>query len=208
MKIAATKTIQLTLKRDLAIAKEGYALLDQKRSFLALELMRLVSRAKELEKQLEAQRNQAQQALQQALATHGYQALERLAVRVADKHTVKVGLRVVGGTKVPQIEANIDSFRPHFSFAVTDSAIDDVAYNFHQLLQLNADLAGLQNHVVLLCREFVKTKRRVNALEHIFIPDFKRSLRSVNETLESKDLESFFVTKLIKNRLAEGERYG
>jgi vacuolar-type H+-ATPase subunit D/Vma8 len=41
----------------------------------------------------------------------------------------------------------------------------------------------------------------VNALEHIFIPDYKETLKYVEQALESKELESFFTMKRVKKNL-------
>jgi vacuolar-type H+-ATPase subunit D/Vma8 len=41
----------------------------------------------------------------------------------------------------------------------------------------------------------------VNALEHIFIPDYRDTLHYIAESLESKELDSFFTNKMVKKRL-------
>ncbi|NMA43097.1 MAG: V-type ATP synthase subunit D, partial [Oligosphaeraceae bacterium] len=55
--------------------------------------------------------------------------------------------------------------------------------------------------IILLARELKKAQRRVNALEHIFIPDFKETLRFIAEVLEGKDLDAFFTLKMVKKNL-------
>jgi len=77
---------------------------------------------------------------------------------------------------------------------------------FLELLEAVGKLAELETAAWLLARELRKTQRRVNALEQIFIPDFEDTLRYIGETLESKDLESFFVMKMIKKRKAKALR--
>ena len=59
----------------------------------------------------------------------------------------------------------------------------------------------METTVLILARELKKTQRRVNALEHIFIPDYKETLHYIGESLESKELDSFFTSKMIKKRL-------
>jgi V/A-type H+-transporting ATPase subunit D len=72
--------------------------------------------------------------------------------------------------------------------------------DFLTLLEAVGRLAELETAVWLLAQELKKTQRRVNALEQIFIPDFKDTLRYIGESLESKELESFFIMKLLKKR--------
>ena len=54
-----------------------------------------------------------------------------------------------------------------------------------------------------------KTTRRVNALEKIFIPDYKETLKYIEMSLEESEREAFFVLKLVKDRLSrkKGEIY-
>ena len=62
-------------------------------------------------------------------------------------------------------------------------------------------MAELESSVWLLARELKKTQRHVNALEHIFIPDYKETLKYVDQVLESKELDSFFTMKVVKKRM-------
>ena len=77
---------------------------------------------------------------------------------------------------------------------------------FLELMESVAALAELETTVMLLARELKKTQRRVNALEHLFIPDYKATLHYIGESLESKELDSFFTSKLIKKRLEAAQR--
>ena len=70
--------------------------------------------------------------------------------------------------------------------------------DFLTLLEAVGRLAELESAVWLLARELKKTQRRVNALEQIFIPDFKDTLGYIRDVLEGKDLESFFMMKMVK----------
>ena len=72
---------------------------------------------------------------------------------------------------------------------------------FLKLLEIVTRLAEVETTVMLLARELKKTQRRVNALEHIFIPDYRDTLHYIAESLESKELDSFFTNKMVKKRL-------
>ena len=72
-------------------------------------------------------------------------------------------------------------------------------------LETAGKLAELETSVWLLARELKKTQRRVNALEQIFIPNYKDTLRYIAEALESKELDSFFTMKMVKKRLTKAK---
>ena len=73
--IAPTKSNQIRLKRDLAMASEGFSLLEQKREILVMELMRLLDRVKEVQFELEERSQKASSTLRMALSRNGYQRM-------------------------------------------------------------------------------------------------------------------------------------
>jgi V/A-type H+-transporting ATPase subunit D len=119
------------------------------------------------------------------------------------EHNVRTGTHVVAGVRVPQIEVQQGEFHSQFGFGGTDTLTDDTMAQFLELLGAVGKLAELETAAWLLARELRKTQRRVNALEQIFIPDYEDTLHYIGETLESKDLESFFVLKMVKKNKAK-----
>jgi V/A-type H+/Na+-transporting ATPase subunit D len=105
--------------------------------------------------------------------------------------------------RLPEITVTHSEFTSQFGFSGTDSLVDKTMRDFLELLKAISDMAQLETAVFQLARELKRTQRRVNALEQIFIPDFRDTLKYIGDSLESKELESFFVLKLIKKRLGE-----
>lgn len=206
LNIAPTKSNLLTLRRDLSVATEGFSLLDQKREILVMELMILLNRTRELQQRLGEAQLRAHAALRQAIARNGAARLQAAAGAVRYTHNVQVSMRVVAGVRIPQIAIVLDQLKPQFGFAGSDSLMDNVMTLFLELLTLSAALAQLETSVHLLAGDLKKTQRRVNALEQVFIPNFKDTLKYVRNSLESKELESIFVLKLVKNRLENGRK--
>lgn len=195
-----TKSNQLRLKRDLDMATEGFTLLDQKREILVMELMRLLDRVRHIQKQVDTARKKAYETLKKALARNGYHKMRNVASGVNYEHDIQVRERVTAGVKVPEISVQSGTFSLQFGFAGTDSLVDETMRDFLALLTEIGQLAQLQTSVWLLARELKKTQRRVNALEQIFIPDFRDTLQYIDETLESKELETFAILKMIKEK--------
>jgi V/A-type H+-transporting ATPase subunit D len=203
LNVAPTKSNQLELKRDLAMATEGFNLLEQKREILVMELMSLLDRVRRAQAEVNERREQAYTTLRQAVARNGSQRLQSVADGVRYEHKVRTGDHVVAGVRVPDIHVEPGKFHSQFGFGGTDSFIDDAMVHFLELLAAVGRLAELESAAWLLARELRKTQRRVNALEQIFIPDYKDTLHYIGETLEGKDLESFFVLKMVKKRKAK-----
>jgi len=200
LNIPPTKSSQLRLREDLKMASEGFALLDQKREILVMELMRLLDQVRRAQKQLDEASEQAYDTFRNALAHNGLNRMRQVASGIGYEHDVKVQTRVAAGVRIPQLTVTHGSFRLQYGFSDTDSLVDETMRDFLALLEAVGAMARLETAVWLLARELKKTQRRVNALEQIFIPDFSDTLDYVNEVLESKELEAFAVMKLIKTK--------
>lgn len=205
LNIAPTKSSQLVLKRSLRMASEGFTLLEQKREILVMELMRLLDRVKQVQAELAVRRQKAYSTLRQALAHNGYHHLRNIAGGIHYDHQIKAGVRVTAGVKIPTIAIRQGQFHSQFGFASTDSLVDQTMVDFLDLLETAGKLAELETSVWLLARELKKTQRRVNALEQIFIPNYKDTLRYIAEALESKELDSFFTMKMVKKKLTKAK---
>ncbi len=207
--IAPTKSNQIRLKRDLAMASEGFSLLEQKREILVMELMRLLDRVKEVQFELEERSQKASSTLRMALSRNGYQRMKSISGGIHYDHDISVDTRVAAGVRIPTIKVEQSEFKAQFGFVGTDSLADQTMLDFLKLSETASRLAELETSVWLLARELKKTQRRVNALEHIFIPNYKETLHFVEGQLEGRELDSFFTMKMVKKRLeaANEEQY-
>ena len=207
LNLPPTKTNQLALKKDLAMATEGYTLLEQKREILVMELMHLMDMVKEVQEEVETRRKKAYNTLKKAVAFNGYHHIRNVATGIHYDHKVTSTTRVAAGIRIPSLEFKQGEFKSQYGLAGTDSLVDQTMQDFLSLLEATGKLAELESSVWLLARELKKTQRHVNALEHIFIPDYKETLKYVDQVLESKELDSFFTMKVVKKRMggkAEG----
>lgn len=203
LNIAPTKSNQLILKRSLQTTSQGFTLLEQKREILVMELMRLLDRVKVVQKELAQRRQKAYATLRKAASHNGYYHMRNIANGINYEHDVHSETRVVAGIRIPTLSVRQSVFRSQYGFADTDSLVDQTMIDFLALLESAGKLAELESAVWLLARELKKTQRRVNALEHIFIPNYKDTLRYIGEVLEGKELDSFFTMKMVKKRLSE-----
>ena len=203
LNVPPTKSKQLELKRDLEMATEGFNLLDQKREILVLELMRLLDRVRDVQKRLKEAQDIAYETLRKAIAQNGYHRMRNIATGIRYDHRVQTRTRIVAGVRIPRIEVRHGEFSSQFGFSGTDSLVDRTMKDFLDLLEVVGEMAQLETSVWLLARELKRTQRRVNALEQIFIPDFRDTLKYIADSLESKELESIFIMKLVKRRLEE-----
>jgi len=208
LNVPITKSAYLGLKRDLSFAEEGFSLLDQKREILVLELMRLVQRAKVVQQQVEEKMAAAFGALQEAVVESASFSVRSQAVFTDYEHEIEVTQHRLMGISIPTARGTHERFGTKFGLASSSAKIDTAMERFLDALKSIDELAQVQTSVWRLAREVKKTQRRVNALEKIFIPDYKETLTYVLSTLEERERESFHIMKMVKERLAAGRTKG
>jgi len=200
-KIAPTKTNLFKIKRNLEFAQEGYQLLEQKREILVAELMPLMDKTKDAQRNVEEGLKEAFYALEQAITRMGAQAVSQAALAVNIKSTISLSRRGIMGVEVPIVEAVYKDAPPYYSPSGTSFWLDESIEKFKGVLKLMGRLAEMKLSLLRLAKEVKKTIRRVNALEKIALPDYKETLKYIQDVLDEQERETFFVLKLVKGRL-------
>jgi V/A-type H+-transporting ATPase subunit D len=200
--VAPTKTNLMRIKRELGFAEEGWELLDQKRKILIVELMGLMDRAVEAQKRVESVLGDAFEALDQSILRVGHRKVSMIAAGINIKSNISFSERRVMGVSLPRVNVEFDDKSPYFAESESSIWIDETIKNFREALESLGSLAEARISLMRLSREVGKTIRRVNALEKIFIPDYEETLKFIRMSIEESERETFFVLKLIKDRLA------
>ncbi len=200
--IAPTKTNLMNIRRDLGFASDGWELLDQKRKILVVELMGLIDRAVDAQKDVESRLAEAFAALDQAILRMGRREVNLIALGMNIESEISISQRRVMGVSLPRVRVKFEDRSPYFAAAESSIWIDEAIKKFREILGLLGTLAEARISLMRLSREVAKTIRRVNALEKIFIPDYEETLKYIEMALEESERESFFVLKLVKDRLS------
>jgi len=212
LNLAPTKSNWLDLRRRLALAEEGYDLLEQKRQILIFELMSRLGRARDAERRAGQAMARAHEALRGALLAVGAETIDRAALAVGPRHEVTVEEQAPMGIHLPEVRVTAEPARPTFGVEGTGAATDLAAQRFAEALEVMGELAELENAVLRLARELRKTQRRVNALSKIFIPNYTETVAYIEASLEEREREALTVMKRVKDRLAgqreRGEAHG
>jgi V/A-type H+-transporting ATPase subunit D len=203
LNISPTKSSALALKRQLAFVEEGYALLEQKRQILVFELMGNLDKAQMVQQLADEALAAAFDALREAQVRSGSAVLEREALAVNIEHRMELTGRRVMGIEVPQVSAPEVEPGVQFGLSISNSASDEVMKRFNKALAAVGDLAEVESAVFRLAVEVKKTQRRVKALENIFLPQYRETLKYVRESLDERDREELTIMKLIKQGRGE-----
>jgi V/A-type H+/Na+-transporting ATPase subunit D len=123
---------------------------------------------------------------------------------------VRVRTRSVAGVPIVTIEnANIASARTDrgYSLAATSARIDEVAERFESVLDRLLEVAALELSVRRLADEIARTTRRMNALEHVVLPELEAERGHIALVLEQREMEDRVrLLRMRSNTRREGSR--
>ncbi len=201
--IAPTRTNLIRLKKELRFAKEGYEILDRKREALTGELVRVAKEADTLQKEVWAMLTTAYDAMEKARLVMGSDHVEWAALAVNKTVDVHLRLRGIMGVAIPQIEARGEPPKLLYSPGDTAAVLDEASNAFREVLVRIPQLSMLTAAVWRLANELKKTQRRVNALQHIFIPNYQHQIEFIVSSLEEREREETFRLKWLKTKMTK-----
>jgi V/A-type H+-transporting ATPase subunit D len=198
--IAPTKSNLQRIKERLAIAREGYDLLEQKREILVVELMRKVEQVKILERSLDERTETAYPCLKRMLVAAGREKADRLAQNISYRFDIDEKLVVIAGMKLPTLDVRLPEAELKYSPVNSFAECDETVVEFFQLLKICTEMAAIRTIAWRLAREVRRTQRRVNALEKMVIPVALDTKVYIEAALEERERDSFFTGKLLKKK--------
>jgi V/A-type H+-transporting ATPase subunit D len=199
--VAPTRSNLIRIKKELRFAREGYEILDRKREVLTTELVRVAHEADVLQQEVWKLLETAYAAMEKARLVMGSDHVEWAALAANKTVDVHVKLRGIMGVTIPVIEARGEPQKLLYSPADTTAALDEAAAAFREVLIKTPQLSMLVTTVWRLAGELRKTQRRVNALQHIFIPQYEATVAFIVSSLEEREREETFRLKWLKTKM-------
>jgi V/A-type H+/Na+-transporting ATPase subunit D len=202
-----TRMELIKARQRIKLAMKGHKLLKQKRDVLIMEFFKILSKAKDLRTELNQAMAKAYKSIAIAQAYHGAAEVENISMSVSAAPELEMEIKNVMGLKISRIECKSDAeLKPltqrGYSIVGSSAKIDDAAEEFQKVLGLVIRLAETENAIRKLIREIEKTKRRVNALEFVVIPQITEQSKMIQFRLEEMERDSFVMLKTIKRKLA------
>ena len=194
-----TKGNLMLAKNSLALARQGYDLMDKKRNVLLKELMALIDEAKEIQEQIDNTFTKAYACLQRANIEHGISKVQQLAFTVPIEESIRIQTRSIMGTEIPHVKYDEKENNLTYSFSTTSESIDIAREAFREVKDLTIKLSMVENSAYRLASNIKKTQKRANALKNITIPMYTNLVHNINNALEEKEREEFTILKVIKN---------
>ena len=193
-----TKGNLMLAKNSLALAHQGYDLMDKKRNILLKELMSLIDEAKDIQEEIDQTFTKAYACLQRANIEHGISKVRELAFTVPIEDSIRIQTRSIMGTEIPHVKYDAKQNDLTYSFSTTRESIDIAREAFREVKDLTIKLSRVENAAYRLATNIKKTQKRANALKNITIPMYSNLVYTISNALEEKEREEFTRLKVIK----------
>lgn len=190
----------LSLNKRLGMAERGHKLLKDKRDELMRLFMELVQENQRLREELEGELAEAMGRFMAARAVMGTPQLEAALALPKRQVELVVGTESMMSIKVPKLSWQVsgeetDNPLP-YGFAQTSAELDEATRILTETLTKLLELATVERRVEILAQEIEKTRRRVNALEHVLIPQLEETIHYITMRLDENEPAN--LTRLLK----------
>jgi len=194
--VNATRMELLLLRRRLALAVRGHHLLSEKRDEISRQLIKIAHEIRPLRKKVEAQLIETCRRFMLARASMEPEDVKAALEIPTKKLSLAIKFVSVMNVRVPEFEKQTSGEIICYGFATTSGELDVALLSLEKAFDDLITLAAKEKQARLLGTELQMTRRRVNVLEHVVIPNMKESIKFIFSKLGEAERDN--ITRLMK----------
>ena len=195
------------LKKKLVTASRGHKLLKDKRDELMRQFLDMARENMELRKKVEAGIKAANTNFVIAKAGMNEQTLSTALMAPKQEVRIALGDRNVMSVDIPVYDYKTKSANSNdiysYGFAFTSGELDDAVKSLSDILPDMLRLAEVEKSCQMLAAEIEKTRRRVNALEHVIIPETREGIKYISMKLDENERSTQVRLMKVKDMMLE-----
>lgn len=189
--VTPTRMVLNQLKGRLRTARKGHKLLKDKRDELMRQFLSVVRRNKILRTEVENGMTAAFASLTVASAIMSPEMLEQALLYPRQSVELGMTFKNIMSVNVPVYEFHTKNSDPTeiypYGFAQTSGELDDALEKLAKVFEDMLELAQVEKTMQLLAEEIEKTRRRVNALEYVMIPELETNIKYISMKLAENE---------------------
>ncbi|MFQ5796456.1 MAG: V-type ATP synthase subunit D [Candidatus Bipolaricaulia bacterium] len=187
-RVNATRMELLKQRKRLRMAVRGHKLLKDKRDELMRRFLELVEETRGVREQVEERLIRGFQSFLVARAEMSREFMEEsLMTGAGEDGRLTVEADMVMNVRVPHFNLHNGRDIHSYGFASTSAELDRALSILDEVLPDLIRLASIEKSLELLAGEIERTRRRVNALEHIFIPQLQANIKQIEMALDEME---------------------
>lgn len=196
LNVNPTRMELLGLQRRVALAVRGHRLLSEKRDEISRQLILISRDLKALRAEVEKQLLQTIRRFMMARSTMEPENLKAALEIPTKQFSLSLSFASIMSVRVPQLRKQISGEIISYGFAVTSGELDVSLRSLERAFDKLIELAEKEKQAQLLANELQSTRRRVNVLEHVVIPEIRETIRYINSKLNEAERDN--ITRLMK----------
>ena len=206
LRVNPTRMELTRIKRRLVTAKRGHKLLKDKRDEMVRQFIALIRENHRLRREVEKELGSALSGFAMARAVVEPAFMEEALLSPARSIAVDMKIGSILSVRVPKLTTVEEETQNTLSYglAETSAQLDGAIESLVELLPKLIKLAEVEKTCELLADEIEKTRRRVNALEYVMIPNFVETIRFITMKLDENERGN--LTRLMKVKAMIQER--
>ena len=199
IQVKPTRMELSNLKKRRLVAIRGHKMMKDKRDELVRRFIGYARRNKDLRLQVEEKLTLAMKQFVMARASMSNAEIEEALMYPARAASVEQGTENVLSIAVPTLAMEAqEGFTYPYGYATTGAELDGAVQALSEVLPELLELAEVEKTCARLADEIEKTRRRVNALEYVMIPQFNETIRQIQMKLEENERGN--TTRLMKTK--------
>jgi V/A-type H+-transporting ATPase subunit D len=186
----------LRLRRRVTLAVRGHRLLKEKRDEISRQLIKIARQIQPLRQKVEAELLETCRRFMLARATMEPEDIKAALEVPTKKFSLAIKFAKVMNVKVPHLLKEISGEIICYGFATTSAELDVALLALERAFDDLVELAEKEKQAHLLAVELQMTRRRVNVLEHVVIPELHETIRFIYDKLAEAERDN--TTRLMK----------
>ena len=175
------------LKKRLAVAKRGHKLLKDKQDALIKAFLEKARAGKELREAVESELAECYGTFVLSRAQTTPEILEQALIFPGAESSLSVSWHNVMSVMVPEYDVKQEGNPVNYGFVNVPLLLDAALEQFSKLILRLLKLAAEEKAIRLMAGEIERTRRRVNALEYVMIPNLTETIRYISMKLDEQD---------------------
>ena len=200
-RINPTRMELLRLRKRATLAKKGHKLLKDKRDGLMQEFLKIMREAKDLRSRVDDLLTQSLQHFVIAQGSMLPEAIQMIQQLQLNTISLDVEEKNVMGVRIPLFDIDVKESGEKYSVWETSPELDIAMKSFKEVLPLLLQLATIEKSAGLLAQEIETTRRRVNALEYVLIPQLQTTIKFIRMKLDEQERAAILITMHVKQSI-------
>ncbi len=194
--VNATRMELLRLRKRVVLAKRGHRLLSEKRDEISRQLIQIARKIQPLRKRVEKELQETCRRFMLARASMEPEDMRAALAVPTKKFSLAIEFASVMNVKVPRLLKEISGEIICYGYVTTSGEMDIALLALERAFDLLIELAEKEKQARLLAIELQMTRRRVNVLEHVVIPELGETIKYIFGKLAEAERDN--ISRLMK----------